>query len=190
MAAADDLIRTPAEQAALIRLRELAGTTDGPMERHCVRCYTLAEEVARRKQLDIDREVLLVAAFFHDAALYLDGTQRHAAYVTDSRVFATEIGEAHGWDAERITRCADTIERHHEPTPQWSYGNEVEVLRRADLMELVPPSAPLVGLDFGFLRGLWRRVPRKGLYGHIAMLVTADVRRAGPGVLPGIFLPR
>lgn len=189
MHVADELCRTPAEQAALARLRALCGEHDGPMERHGVRCFLLGEEIARRCAATFDREVLLVAALLHDAGLYLDDAQRDASYVTDGRRFAEEIGEPAGWDAARIVRCADAIEHHHEPRAQWRRGVEVELLRRADLAELVSLLGPAVGLDRAFLAGVRRRVPADGVYRHLGGLVLHEIRRRGAGAALRIFRP-
>lgn len=189
MPAADELCQTPAEQAALARLRALSGDHDGPMERHGVRCFLLGEEVARRCAAEFDREVLLVAALLHDSGLYLDDAQRGASYVTDGRRFAEEIGEPAGWSAARIARCADAIEHHHEPREQWGRGVEVELMRRADLAELVPLLGPTVGLDRAFLAGVRRSVPTEGVYRHIGGLVLREIRHHGPGAALRIFHP-
>jgi hypothetical protein len=189
MSAADELCQTPAERAALARLRALSGVHDGPMERHGVRSFLLGEEIARRCAALLDREVLLVAALLHDGGLYLDSADRGESYVIDGRRFAVEIGVPAGWDEARIARCADAIERHHELREQWGRGVEVEVLRRADLAELVPLLGPVVGLDRAFVAGVRRTVPTDGAYRHIGGLALAEVRHHGPGAILRIFRP-
>jgi hypothetical protein len=55
---ADALSATPAAQAALEALRAAAGS-DGPLERHCVRQFAIAERLAGDRAFD--RELLLCA---------------------------------------------------------------------------------------------------------------------------------
>ncbi|HYF25912.1 MAG TPA: HD domain-containing protein [Baekduia sp.] len=186
MSAADDLCTTDTERAALQRLRELVGADGSPMESHCVRVFELTLELARRGHRQVDRELLLVAAFLHDAGLYL--SERHGPYVTDGRRLAAEIGEQHGWSPTRIARCADVIEHHHEVLPQWARGDEVELLRRADMVDVVPPSRLAFGPDRAFVRELLARVPRKGFHRHIAGMVGNELRRR-PASVPTIFRP-
>ena len=175
MAAADDLIQTDDERNALARLRELTGETDGPMERHSTRCFLIGEKLAADANKEIDREVLLIAAWIHDLGLY-EGASEGGAYVTDGRHYAERmLAGKPGWDDARIRLCGDTIERHHELRSQWEAGNEVELLRRADRVEL---SGGLIryGLTRQWLKELGERVPREGTYGEITRMVLRGMR--------------
>lgn len=161
MPAADDLCTTPAARRCLELLRELSGDAhDGPMERHSVRVVLLAEELARRTGKAIDAELVLCAGLLHDLGLY-PGAATKAAYVTDGRHLAERELTALGWDAARVRLAADAVEHHHELTPQWSRGTEVELLRRADLVE-VSHGLIMAGIPRPFYRDLLRRVPRAG----------------------------
>jgi hypothetical protein len=182
---ADELCESDAERAALARLRELAGAADGPMERHSARVFAIACELGARGGSDLDREVLLCAAWLHDAGLY-PGAATRDAYVRDSRVLAERLLSQHGWPQGRIARTADAIERHHELRSQWDHGAEVELLRRADLVDL---SGGVVrfGLDRAWLRELRHAVPARGMARTIGALV-ARAARERPLSLPRIFL--
>jgi hypothetical protein len=182
--AADELARSEAERACLDALRELAGAPDRPLERHSVRAYLLAVELAGEQ--DVDRELLLCAALLHDAGLY-PGAETKAAYVTDGRVLAERVLGPFGWAAERLTRCGDAVERHHELRSQAARGAEVELLRRADRIEV---SQGLIreGLDRAVVRDIRRRVPVKGFVPEIARLLARAARRR-PASLPRIFKP-
>ena len=79
------------------------------------------------------------------------------AYVRDSRRLAAEVLAPFGWSGLRLERCLDAIEHHHRLVPQWSRGVEVELLRRADLVE---GTGGLVA--FGFPRRRLRRLFRAG----------------------------
>jgi predicted hydrolase (HD superfamily) len=159
---ADDLIRTDAERAALERLREITGQTGGPMERHGLRVFLLADRLATARGAKVDREVLLVAGLLHDIGLY-DEASHGGVYVTEGARFTADLLGEQGWSEERIRLCFDAIERHHELRSQWERGTEVELIRRADLVDL---TSGLVRFDLSreWLRDLFRSVPRDGTY--------------------------
>ena len=183
---ADDLVGTGAERDALAALREVTGVVDGPMERHGLRCHLLCVRMAADRGSEIDAELSLVAGFLHDIGLY-EGASENGVYVRDGRHFAERLLEGRAeWPAERMRLLGDAIERHHELRPQWGAGTEVELLRRADLVEL---SRGVVawGLDRGWIRGLWSAVPLDGIYGEIGRIVgRALVER--PTTVPRIFI--
>jgi HD superfamily phosphodiesterase len=184
MAGFDELATTPAERDALERLREATGTTDGPMERHSLRCRRIAAEIAQRRGWAIDDEVLTVAAILHDIGLY-PTVSRGGVYTADGAECARAILPGHGWSPERVERCAEAIDRHHDVRNQLRLGAEVEVLRRADLVEL---SGGLVrfGIDRPWMRSLIREVPRDGLVGELAREVGQALRER-PLTMPRIF---
>ena len=105
----------------------------------------------------------------------------------DGARLARSLLEPHGWPPARVKRCADAIERHHELRPQWKLGVEVELLRRADLVD-VSGGLIALGAGRGWVRSLGREAPRRGFYREIARLLT-HVARERPGTLPRIFRP-
>jgi hypothetical protein len=185
MGSADAACVTDAERVCLQSLRELAGGPDTAMERHCLRVYQIACELGARRRLELDRELLLCAAWLHDAGLY-PGAATSDAYVRDGRRLAERVLTGFEWPSERLQRLGDAIERHHDVRSQWRAGPEVELLRRADLVEL---SFGLVrfGLDRGWLRELFAQAPRDGMVGEIGRLVGVAARER-PLTLPAIFL--
>lgn len=183
---AEDLVRSEAEVAALTALREVTGEAGGPMERHGMRCFLISERQAADRDLMVDHEILLVAGLLHDIGLY-DGASEGGVYVTDGRNFAERLLAGRpGWDERRTLLCLEAIERHHEVRPQWDAGAEVELIRRADMVEL---SSGLInfGVSRGWIRGLWRAVPRDGLYGEVGKMV-AKAARERPASLPKILI--
>lgn len=173
MITAEDLVRTETEGAALARLREITGQTGGPMERHGLRVFLIADRLATARQAEIDREVLLVAGLLHDVGLY-DEASHGGIYVTEGAEFTAKLLEERGWDEDRIRLCFDAIERHHDVRSQWDRGTEVELIRRADLVDL---SSGLVGFGLGrqWLRDLSRSVPRDGTYETIGREVAKQL---------------
>jgi hypothetical protein len=182
----DDFVFTDAEREALAGLREVTGETGGPMERHGLRCHLICERLAADRGLSIDSEVTLVAGLLHDIGLY-DGASEGGAYVTDGRHYAERmLAGKPGWEGEKLRLCLDAIERHHEVRPQWDAGSEVELMRRADMIELSAATINF-GLDRGWVRGLWTAVPRRGIYGEVGKMV-AKAFRERPLTMPMIFL--
>ena len=151
------------------------------MENHSARAFVVAEELARRDGLAIDRELLLCAAWLHDAGLY-PGAATHDTYVADGRHLAEGILD---WPAERMTRLGDAIEYHHELRPQWDRGPEVELMRRGDLVE-VSQTLVTFGLSRRWLRGLRSAIPPAGMVPEIGRLLFQALRER-PGTVPQIF---
>src|SRR5512133_453127 len=177
---ADALSTTPAAQAALEALRTAAGA-DGPMERHCLRQFAIAERLAGDRALD--RELLLCACWLHDAGLYIPSRD---PYVTEGARLADRVLAPFGWPPERLQRCMDACEQHHAPRSRLAMGLEVELVRQADLVDV---TAGLVnfGLDRRWLRELFREVPRDGLWGLIGSAVLNELRHRPPSPV-GVFL--
>ena len=184
MTSAEDLARTDSELAALERLRDITGETGGPMERHGLRVFLIADRLATARGAKVDREVLLIAGLLHDVGLY-DEASHGGVYVREGAEFTAELLRARGWDEERIRLCFDAIERHHEVRSQWDRGAEVELIRRADLIDV---SSGLVrfGLSRDWLKDLFKAVSRDGTYRTIGYEV-ARVLRHRPLTFPQIF---
>jgi hypothetical protein len=177
---ADALSATPASQAALEALRATAGA-DGPLERHCLRQFVIAERLAGNRAFD--RELLLCACWLHDLGLF---THSRDPYVTESARLAARVLDAFDWPAERLQRCMDACEQHHAPRSRMAMGLEVELVRRSDLVDV---TAGLVNfrLDRGWLRGLFRAVPRDGLWRLIGSAVLREARDR-PATLTSVFV--
>lgn len=182
----EDLVQSEAERAALTALREVTGESDGPMERHSMRCFLLAERMAADRGLMVDHEILLVAGLLHDIGLY-EGASAGGVYTTEGAEFAEHLLAGRpGWDERRLALCRDAIDRHHEVRTQWEDGAEVELMRRADMTELTSGVVNF-GVSRGWIRGLWKAVPRDGLYPHIAAMVGKALRER-PTSVPKILI--
>ena len=184
MTSAEDLARTDSEAAALTALREATREAGGPMERHGLRVFLIADRLATAREAKVDREVLLIAGLLHDVGLY-DAASHGGVYVREGAEFTAELLRSRGWDEERIRLCFDAIERHHELRSQWDRGTEVELIRRADLVDI---SDGLVrfGLSREWIRDLFNAVSREGTYRTIGYEV-ARVLRHRPLTFPQIF---
>lgn len=181
---ADELVQTPLEQRCLDEVRDASGEANGPMERHCVRCFIFMERLAERRGLELDREVSLCAAFLHDIGIYSSRSQG-GVYTDESGELARRLFEEAGADAARAQRCADACAYHHARRDQSHRGAEVELLRVADQIEVL---GGLVrhGLSREDIQGTFDAVSRDGFYGHIGKLVLVALRER-PRTLPKIF---
>jgi HD domain len=177
---ADALSATPAARAALAALRAGA-RSDGPLERHCLRQFAIAERLAGDRAFD--RELLLCACWLHDVGLFTHGRD---PYVTEGARVAARVLEPFGWPRERLQRCMDACEQHHAPRSRAAMGLEVELVRQADLVDV---TAGLVsfGLDRRWLRDLFREVPRDGFWRLIGTAVLGELRHR-PASLTSVFL--
>ena len=181
---ADDLICTESEAVALEALRTATGEVDGDMERHTVRQYLIAERLADDRGIAYDREVLLCASFLHDAGMY-DPASSGDVYIKDSARYARRTLAPLGWPEERLRTCVDACEQHHALTSRWWMPNEVELVRRSDLVEVFPELVRF-GIPRSWLKQeLCQAVPRAGFWLATVALFRAHWRR----MLPGMFMP-
>jgi len=183
--AADDEVSTAAERASLDALRRATGGVDTAMERHCVRVFLIIERIAADQGIAIDREVALCASYLFEIGAYPLASTRDV-YTSDGRRFAKRLLEPFGWPETRLHLCLDAIERHHQLRSQHHRGAEVELLRRADLVDAFPAFFRF-GLSRAWLADLFRRLPRRGLYSTILSGVGAMLRER-PATIPRIFL--
>jgi HD domain len=185
-AVAESLVRTDAERRALAALREAAAESDGVMERHCVRCFLLCERLARRRDADVDREVLLCAAFLHDIGLY-DSITHGGVYTEEGAEVASRLALEAGWDEGRARLCADACRYHHSVRSKADFGAEVELMRLADRIE-VTGGLIRSGLGRDQLREVNDAAPRDGFYRGLAGVVWPVLRKR-PLTLPAVFKP-
>src|SRR3954454_10230568 len=160
---ADELIATEAESTALEALRTATGELHGDMERHTMRQFLIAERIADERAIAYDRELLLCASFLHDAGLYGPASTGDV-YIKDSARYARRTLEPFGWPEQRLRVCLDACEQHHAFTTRWWMATEVELVRRADFVEVFPELR-----RFGIPRSwpkreLWQAVPRAGFW--------------------------
>jgi HD domain len=186
MSRADELATTGAEGACLNALRAVTKSSDDPMERHCVRLFLIAERMAADREIEVDRELLLCASFIHDLGMY-PAVSSGDVYLADSRRLGERTLAPFGWDARRMAKCLDAIEQHHARHSRWGWGAEVELIRRADLVEVTAGQLRF-GLERDWIRRLFRELPRNRFYLFIA-LALLRMALTRPRNLPRIFQP-
>lgn len=183
---ADELAPDGAPAECLAALRRASGERDGAMERHTVRQFLIAERLAHQSGTSIDRDLLLCAAFLHDAGLYASGPAA-GVYTADGRRLALDTVAPYGWSEQRRRLLGDAIEQHHALTPRAYLGAEVELMRRSDLVD-VSRGIIAFGLSRAWLRGLFAAVPRNGFWVTIGRELKRMARER-PSTMPRIFAP-
>jgi HD domain len=179
-----DLVRTPLERRFLDLVREASGELDGAMERHCLRCFLLVERLAARRGLELDREVALCAALAHDVGIY-PSLSAGGVYTDEGGELAARMFREADADGDRARLVADACAFHHALRPQWRRGAEVELLRRADQIEVFG-GVVRHGLERDEVREVFAAVPRHGFYAEIGRLAVRAARDR-PTTLPRIF---
>ncbi len=183
-AIADTLIETDLERRCLEELRRASDEVDGPMERHCVRCFMLIELLAQRRSLEFDRELVISACFLHDAGIY-PSLSHGGVYTDESGIVAEQLFLDAGASAERAALARETCAQHHALRDQSAKGAEVELMRLADRIE-VSGGVIRSGLSGREVGDIFERVSRKGFYTGIGALLVG-VLRDRPLTLPRIF---
>jgi len=183
---AEKLLQSDAERGALAELRDASGETDGPMERHCARCFLLCEKLAARHNAELDREVVLCAAFLHDIGVY-DSVTHGDVYTEEGAELAHRMALEAGWEERRARLCADACAYHHSFRSKWELGAEVETMRLADRIEV---SGGLLrsGLTRDDVREVNAAAPRDGFYRGLVQVVWPVLRRR-PLTLSSVFKP-
>jgi hypothetical protein len=157
---------TEAELASLDALRAVAGGKETAIERHGLRVYWIMELLAEKVGDDLDPEILLCAALLHDAGLFV-APRAGRFYLHNGRLFAERVLAPYEWAPRRMLRCLDAIELHHRLTDQSDKGVEVELLRRADLIDATNGFVT-DGADRNQLRPVLDGLPRAGLVRQLA----------------------
>ena len=174
---------TADEQACLDALRAAEGDEGGPVERHSERVHRFAVAIAAGRVFD--DELLRCACWLHDIGLF-DGPGATAAYVTTGRARTREL-LAH-WEPARLQRCCDAVELHHTLRPVRDRGLEVELLWRADRVE-VSQGLLREGLDRALIRSVRSEVPVRGFVPAVVRGLGRSLRNR-PGSMWRIFAPK
>ncbi|MFJ4467900.1 HD domain-containing protein [Streptomyces sp. NPDC089424] len=149
---------TAASAAAL----ELASAYQSPaLLNHSVRAYLWAAARAAAQGIDVDSELLYVAALLHDMGLVSEFDNHTLSFEVAGGHVARVFGAGAGWPAERRERLAEVIVRHMWPDVDVSLDPEGHVLCRATALEIVGRDAD----DFApeFRAEVLGRHPRLGL---------------------------
>src|SRR3954447_13581865 len=83
------------------------------LRNHSHRAYAWAAAIAARRAISFDRELLYLAAMFHDTGL--PSPVPHVDFTVRSAAVAREVAERHGERAESGEQVTNAIAMHHPP---------------------------------------------------------------------------
>jgi hypothetical protein len=146
---------------------------------HSERSWALAAELGRRESVEVDAELLYVAALLHDLGL----VPSFDAHVVDfehagsavARVFAAGAG----WSETRQQRLAEVVERHMHESVDVALDPEAHLLERATSLDV--SGAGGAGWDGAFVASLVVAVPRLGFAAEFSAAIGEQARRKPGG---------
>lgn len=131
---------------------------------HVYRVFNIAAAALRAQATDIEK--LAVAAAFHDAAIWLDGTFDYLEPSVHRAVAYLQAEDRLGW----VQDVANMIRQHHKITPWRGEGDAlVEAFRKADWLDVcffLLPSR----LSRRHLSRILGAFPRAGFHGRLVVL--------------------
>ncbi|MFB2597512.1 HD domain-containing protein [Herbiconiux sp. P17] len=107
-----DELPLPASPAALAALEVAREYHSEALVNHCVRSYLWGAAQGRLTGLDVDDELLFVAAMLHDLGLVREFDNYTLPFEDAGGHVAWVFGAGAGWPKERRTRAAEVIVRH------------------------------------------------------------------------------
>jgi hypothetical protein len=128
---------------------------------HSLRAYVWAAARGAADGIDFDRELLYVAALFHDIALVPVFDSHTVTFEEAGGQVAQVFAAGAGWPAERRRRLSDVIVRHMWPQVDVSDDPEGHLLCRATATEIVGREAE--DLPAAFRAEVLARHPRLDL---------------------------
>lgn len=114
---------------------------------HSLRVFALGREVARRKELPLDEEGLLLAALLHDLGLSVSHRNPTVAFPEVGAGLLHELVTSHG-EPERAAALAEAIHLHAQLLPRWSRSVEGALLQVGNVIDVTGLREKEVGPDF------------------------------------------
>ncbi|MFJ5265016.1 HD domain-containing protein [Streptomyces sp. NPDC088387] len=137
------------DTAASATAWELASAYQSPaLLNHSVRAYLWAAARAKAQAINVDSELLYVAALFHDMGLAPEFDSHTVSFEVAAGHLARVFTAGAGWPAERRERLAEVIVRHMWPEVDVSMDPEGHVLNRATALEIVGKDADYFAPEF------------------------------------------
>ncbi|MFF8731675.1 HD domain-containing protein [Streptomyces sp. NPDC015171] len=164
------------DTAASAAAWELASAYQSPaLLNHCARAYVWAAARARAHGIEVDSELLYVAALFHDMGLVAEFDSHTVPFEVAGGHVARVFTAGAGWPAGRRERLAEVIVRHMWPEVDVAVDPEGHVLCRATALEIVGRNAD----DFApeFRAEVLGRYPRLGLAAEFLTCFQEQARR-------------
>ncbi|MBD8704812.1 MULTISPECIES: HD domain-containing protein [Frigoribacterium] len=165
---------TPVAERALAVVRAHASPA---LADHSLRSFAFAAELGASEGLEVDVELLWVAAMLHDLGLAPSFDSHTVPFERAGADVARVFAAGAGWSDDRGRRVAEVIERHMWPSVAAELDVEGHLLERATSLD-VSGAAPDDWAP-GFVRAVVERLPR-GAFGDAFAVLAAEQAHRKP----------
>lgn len=109
-----DTLLIPPTETASAALRVARAYSSPALVNHCLRSYIWACSLAESQKIEYDRELLYVAAIFHDFGVtpHFDAHSPDIPFEEAGGAVARVFAAGAGWSEDRQRRVAEIIVRH------------------------------------------------------------------------------
>jgi hypothetical protein len=149
-----------------------------PMLRnHSHRAYAWAAAIAARRGISFDRELLYLAAMFHDTGL--PTPLPHVDFTVRSAALAREFADRHGVPADSREVVANAIAMHHSPGVSLESGPEAYLMSAGAAVDVF--GAHSNEIPDAVLRSVVEQFPRLGFKREFAALWRTEAKQVPRG---------
>lgn len=170
----DALLEPPTETAG--RALEVAREWCSPaLVNHCLRSWVWAKTLAGSEGVEIDDELLFVAALLHDLGVTEPFDAHLMPFESSGGAAAWTFAAGAGWSAHRRERVRQVIERHMWPSVDPEEDPEGYLLELATSLDVAHAGAER--WSGALMREVAARLPRLGFGAEFAAAIGAQADR-------------
>jgi hypothetical protein len=147
------------------------------LRNHSHRAYAWAAAIAARRGIRFDRELLYLAAMFHDTGL--PSPVAHVDFTVRSAALAREFADRHAVPAGRREVVADAIAMHHTPGVGLASGPEAYLMSAGAAVDVFGSRANQI--PDAIRRHVVEQFPRLGFKREFAALWRAEAKQVPRG---------
>jgi hypothetical protein len=147
------------------------------LRNHSHRAYAWAAALAARRGISFDRELLYLAAMFHDTGL--PSPVPHVDFTVRSAAVAREFAERHGVSADSREVVANAIAMHHTPGVGLEAGPEAFLMSAGAAVDVF--GARIHEIPDAVRRSVVEQFPRVGFKREFAAVWRAEAKQVPRG---------
>src|SRR3954462_10826461 len=147
------------------------------LRNHAHRAYTWAAAIAARRGISFDRELLYLAAMFHDTGL--PSPVAHVDFTVRSAALAREFADRHGVPADSREVVTNAIAMHHSPGVGLESGPEAFLMSAGAAVDVFGSRSDEIPDAVG--RRVVEQFPRLGFKREFAALWRAEAKQVPRG---------
>jgi hypothetical protein len=147
------------------------------LRNHSHRAYAWAAALAARRGISFDRELLYLAAMFHDTGL--PSPVAHVDFTVRSAAVAREFADRHGVPADSRERVANAIAMHHTPGVDLEAGAEAFLMSAGAAVDVF--GARSGEIPDAVRRSVVEQFPRAGFKREFAAVWRAEAKQVPRG---------